>query len=228
MCASRQCNRLAANKHSSTEPDVTAVRVISIKLPTAVETTGIGRSAWRSDFGLRFLAAMVILGRVRLPCSLTRSLPSRVVPDHERTIAGGLDETLKRHSQSDITKRGWFTEKVGAVGSALCGVTHADVLLISEVREPNVRFSNRPFGVKRFQTIHHCSVDVARGLVLLFGIGTRALPSWDSRTRRNNLLGGLAGSRTAGPSGHANSPHPSSREGHLPPLGGARVFSYRV
>jgi hypothetical protein len=36
----------------------------------------------------------------------------------------------------------------------------------------------------RFQTIHRCSVDVARGLVLLFGIGTKALPSWDSRTRR--------------------------------------------
>jgi hypothetical protein len=36
-------------------------------------------------------------------------------------------------------------------------------------------FSNRPFGVKHFQTIHHCSVDVAHGLVLLFGIGTKAL-----------------------------------------------------
>jgi hypothetical protein len=34
-------------------------------------------------------------------------------------------------------------------------------------------FSNRPFRVKRFQTIHHSSVDVAHGLVLLFGIGTR-------------------------------------------------------
>ena len=33
-----------------------------------------------------------------------------------------------------------------------------------------VRFSNRPFGVKRFQTICRCSVDVAHGLVLLFGI----------------------------------------------------------
>ena len=44
-------------------------------------------------------------------------------------------------------------------------------------------FSNRPFRVKRFQTIHHYSVDVAHGLVLLFGIGTRALPLWDSRTR---------------------------------------------
>src|ERR1035441_7456298 len=78
----------------------------------------------------------------------------------------------------------------------------------------HVSFSNRPFGVKHFQTIHHCNVDVARGLLLLFGIGTRALPSWDSKTRRNNLLVGLAVSRTAGPSGHANSPHPSSREGH--------------
>jgi hypothetical protein len=54
-----------------------------------------------------------------------------------------------------------------------------------------VGFSNWPFGVKHFQTIHQCGVDVARGLVLLFGIGP-GLPSWDSRTRRNNLLVGLA------------------------------------
>src|SRR5258706_1858628 len=60
----------------------------------------------------------------------------------------------------------------------------------------------RPFqyGIRRrggtiFQTIHHHSVDVARGLVLLFGIGTKALPVWDSKTRRNNLSGGLAVSR---------------------------------
>ena len=39
----------------------------------------------------------------------------------------------------------------------------------------DVRFSNRPFGVKHFQTVHRCSVDVTHGLVLLFGIGTRAL-----------------------------------------------------
>ena len=56
----------------------------------------------------------------------------------------------------------------------------------------DVRFSNRPFGVKRFQTIHHhCSVDVTHGLVLLFEIGTKALPSWDSGTRWNNLFRGL-------------------------------------
>ena len=78
-----------------------------------------------------------------------------------------------------------------------------------------VRFSNRPFEVKHFQTIHHCSVDVAHGLALLFGIGTMALPLWDSRTRWNNLMGDLTVSVTAGPSGHTNSPHPSSREGHL-------------
>ena len=89
----------------------------------------------------------------------------------------------------------------------------------------DVRFSNRPFGVKRFQTVHpRCSVDVARGLVLLSGIGTKALPSWDSRMRQNDLLVGLAISRTAGPSGHTNSPHPSSREGHHSSTGWSSSF----
>ena len=60
----------------------------------------------------------------------------------------------------------------------------------------NVRFSNRPFGVKHFQTVHRCSVDVTHGLVLLFGIGTKALPSWDSKTRRNNLSGDLTVGRS--------------------------------
>src|SRR4026208_841022 len=90
----------------------------------------------------------------------------------------------------------------------------------------DVRFSNRPVGVKRFQNIHRYSVDVSHGLVLLSGIGTKALPSWDSRTRRNDLLVGLAIKRTAGPSGHTISPHPSSREGHHSTTGGARVSSY--
>src|SRR3954452_19878501 len=91
------------------------------------------------------------------------------------------------------------------------GVIH---VITSQTLIRDVCFSNRPFGVKRFQAIHHCSVDVAHGLVLLFGIGTGALPLWDSKTRWNNLYRGLAVRRTAGPSGHANSPHPSSREGH--------------
>src|SRR5262245_43208320 len=43
----------------------------------------------------------------------------------------------------------------------------------------NVGFSNRPTEVKRFQTIRRHGIDVARGLALLFGIGTTALPSWD-------------------------------------------------
>jgi hypothetical protein len=47
-------------------------------------------------------------------------------------------------------------------------------------------------GVKHFQTIRRCGVDVTHGLVLLFGIGARALPSWDSKTRWSNLMGGLA------------------------------------
>src|SRR6266581_8157127 len=77
----------------------------------------------------------------------------------------------------------------------ICAPAFVRFWIQSDMREcaANVRFSNRPVWVKRFQAIHHCSVDVARGLVLLFGIGTRALPSWDSRTRWNNLSVGLAG-----------------------------------
>ena len=57
----------------------------------------------------------------------------------------------------------------------------------------NVRFSNRPVWVKRFQAIHYCGLGTTRGLALLFGIGTEALPAWDSKIRRNDLWGGLAG-----------------------------------
>jgi|SRR5664279_5473390 len=77
------------------------------------------------------------------------------------------------------------------------------------------RFSNRPFRVKHFQAIHHCSVDVLAGSCFSSESAPGALPVWDSKTRRNNLLGGLAVRLTAGPSDQANSPHPSSREGHL-------------
>ena len=65
---------------------------------------------------------------------------------------------------------------------------------------------------------------VAHRLVLLFGIGAKALPSWDSKTRRNNLLGGLTVSVTAGPSRLTNSPHPSSREGHHSTAGWSSSF----
>jgi hypothetical protein len=36
----------------------------------------------------------------------------------------------------------------------------------------DVRFSNRPVGGERFQTIHDSSAGITRGLVLLYGIGT--------------------------------------------------------
>jgi hypothetical protein len=64
--------------------------------------------------------------------------------------------------------------------------------LEGRVSRLDVRFSNRPFRVKHFQTIRRCSVDVAHGLALLFGIGAKALPLWDSRMRWSNLCSGLA------------------------------------
>src|SRR6187399_1573256 len=95
-------------------------------------------------------------------------------------------------------------------------------------RRPNdVCFSNRPFGVKHFQTVHHCDVDVARGLVLLSGIGTKALPSWVSKTRWNNLSGGLTVERRQVQADIRHLIHRPARD-IFPPLGGALVFSYRV
>src|SRR5664280_1856690 len=79
--------------------------------------------------------------------------------------------------------------RAGCFKTVEIGGSHGVLRGYGEFRDRglDVRFSNRPFEVKHFQTIHHCSVDVARGLALLFGIGTKALPLWDSRTRRNNL-----------------------------------------
>src|SRR5262245_11477647 len=74
-------------------------------------------------------------------------------------------------------------------------------------------------GSSTFRLSTNSSVDVAHGLALLFGLGTKALPSWDSKTRWNNLMGDLAVTVTAGSSRHTNSPHPSSRAGHHSTVG---------
>jgi hypothetical protein len=75
------------------------------------------------------------------------------------------------------------------------------------------RFSNRPFGVDYSPLRCRCRSRARASL------RNRHQPSWDSRTRRNNLSGGLAIRRTAGPSDRTNSPHPSSREGHHSTVG---------
>ena len=136
----------------------------------------------------------------------------------------GLASDCRCQGREDICKRMPKGERQRAPSLLLlngdqfrsCGVTI------------NVRFSNRPVWVKRFQTIHCCSVDVARGLVLLSGIGSWALPSWGSRTGWTNLLGGLAVGLTVGPADIAISPHPSSREGHHATAWWSSRFSYRV
>jgi len=61
---------------------------------------------------------------------------------------------------------------------------------------PLQRTAGPYIGVKRFQAIHDSDGNVARGLLLLYGLGTQAGPSWDSKTRWNDLLGGLAVGRS--------------------------------
>jgi hypothetical protein len=92
----------------------------------------------------------------------------------------------------------------GKIVSRILGLLQQYLPLATDiVLQQNVGFSNRPFRVKRFQTIRRYSVDVAHGLVLLFGIGTRAVPLWGSKTRWNNLSDDLAVRRTTDPSRHA-------------------------
>jgi hypothetical protein len=60
-----QKTRLAANRHNSTDPDVTTVTIMFTKLPKAVENIGVERRAARTDLALetrvfpgRFFAMM--------------------------------------------------------------------------------------------------------------------------------------------------------------------------
>ena len=53
----RYDNRLAANKHSNTDPDVTTVTVMLNRLPTALESIGKKRSVTGRGFGLRLAFA---------------------------------------------------------------------------------------------------------------------------------------------------------------------------
>src|SRR5262249_47175335 len=59
---------------------------------------------------------------------------------------------------------------IGRLGSSTFRLSTTSV---SMSRTGSRFFSNRPSRVKHFQAIHHFSVDVAHGLALLFGIGTR-------------------------------------------------------
>src|ERR1019366_7813702 len=142
-------------------------------------------------------------------CRTSMSLLSNPVPRTDRKKSSNESSPTQHIIYNPRAEDGTVTVQSRPLEGAMCNFR---AHLIEKLAD--VRFSNRPFGVKHFQTIHHCSIAFAHGLALLFGIGTKALPSWDSRTRWNNLWVGVAVRRTAGPSGHANSPHPSSREGH--------------
>jgi hypothetical protein len=47
-------------------------------------------------------------------------------------------------------------------------------------------------GSSAFRLSTTAMVNVTRGVMLLYGLGTQAGPSWDSKTRWNDLWGGLA------------------------------------
>ena len=83
----------------------------------------------------------------------------------------------------------------------------------------DVRFSNRPSGSSAFRLSTTAVSMSLTGSRFSSDSAPRPFHHGDSKTRWNNLLGGLAVSMTAGPSGQTNSPHPSSREGHHSTVG---------
>ena len=100
--------------------------------------------------------------------------------------------------------------------------------MVNNVVSTMSAFSNRPFGVKHFQTIRRCSVDVAHRLALLFGIGTKALPSWDTRTGGAILAAALpSDERQVQADMRTHLIHRPARD-IIPPLGGAQVSFYWI
>lgn len=80
-------------------------------------------------------------------------------------------------------------------------------------------------GSSAFELSLLLALNVVRGLSLLFGIGTVALPSWDQKSKAVQSDSRPDSELAAGPGPIANSPHPSSREGHLPTSGGSLLLS---
>src|SRR6266481_6124281 len=89
-------------------------------------------------------------------------------------------------------------------------------------------FSNRPSGSSAFRLSTTAVSMSLTGSRFSSDSAPRPFHHGDSKTRWNNLLGGLAVSMTAGPSGQTNSPHPSSREGHHSTVGWSSISSYRI
>src|SRR6266481_2696529 len=90
------------------------------------------------------------------------------------------------------------------------------------------RFSNRPSGSSAFRLSTTPVSMSLTGSRFSSDSAPRPFHHGDSKTRWNNLLGGLAVSVTAGPSDQTNSPHPSSREGHHSTVGWSSISSYRI
>ena len=108
------------------------------------------------------------------------------------SIAHEVNQPLSGITTSASAALRWLAAEPPNIDRAKAALAHireadnraADV--IANIRTMSASLIGR-LGSSAFRLSTSCSVDVARGLVLLFGIGTKALPSWDSRTRWNNL-----------------------------------------
>jgi hypothetical protein len=106
-------------------------------------------------------------------------------------------------------------ERLGMRATAFCYVGHQCGQKRCQQKDGNVCFSNWPCWVKHFQSVHFIGLNVSHGVSLLSGIGTCGPSIMGFEEEAEQSFGRpCCPIRTAGPSRHTNSPHPSSREGH--------------
>jgi hypothetical protein len=136
---------------------------------------------WRVNMS-KFLLTVCAFGLLLSPAFAEDKTPERLREErsHIFGIEGLENQTFTRFVASGAKLRIGFFHALNpdctAIGNVNVRVTkqpeHGTVEITAATNFPgypkeHVRFSNRPFGVKRFQTIHLCGFDVAHGLALL-------------------------------------------------------------
>lgn len=131
-----------------------------------------------------------------------------------------------RRPLRSVSAAGFRSQRATAFRCSCAYVRELEARRKGSLKPFNGSFSIRRVWVKHLRAISiTLAFDVDRGLSLLFGIGTAALPSWDQKSGAVQSDSRPDSGLAVDPGPIANSPHPSSREGHLPTSGGSLLLS---
>jgi hypothetical protein len=149
-----------------------------------------------------------VLSNVEGDTGIVQSVPAALVSPTGTVYEAGAGEDIELATISQRASRAFCNRSAGR-GPLSVTLRHPPMSAIRPLL-----FSNRPWGSSAFRLSTTTVSMSLTGSCFSTESAPRPFHHGISKTRWNNLLGGLAVRRTVGPSGHANSPHPSSREGH--------------